>query len=294
MLKNSNKSFGIIGAGMAGSALAAYLASKNKLGFIFTRSKEEIPHLIKLGIPLNLIIQDLEAMCKIPDCFIIAVNDSAISSVSENLADTYGVILQDKHVFHISGTKSALELASLIPLNCKTFAAHPFQTFHKYRDDLFDNLYWGIEIGNTDEEDISDIIAQFGGKCLFLTENLIADKSKYHLIAVAASNFLISSIEFSKLLFENAKLNDVKLVEKIILTSMQNALDHYKDNSSFPITGPLVRSDFETIQNHLKSLADNENLRESYIHFSLATLRLLRERNVISDMDFNNLLKLLS
>jgi predicted short-subunit dehydrogenase-like oxidoreductase (DUF2520 family) len=292
-LISQDKTFGIIGAGMVGTALARYLDQKNKLGFILSRSEERTRKLIENGISIEHIIYDLELMCKIPDYFILAVNDSSISTVAEDLAEIFGNMLFDKYLFHVSGSKTISELSPLSNFPCKVFTAHPFQTFYTSSPENFDNLYWGIEKGNTEEDEIREIITQLNGSCYFLSEKQIANKGLYHLVAVAASNFLIASVEFSKLLFEEAKLEEPKLVETIINTSVQNALKYYNDMNHFPISGPLSRADADTIAKHLDILSGEEDLQSIYRLFSLATVNLLKKRNYLDEQQFSTILNTL-
>lgn len=285
------KTFGIIGAGMVGTALASYLSSRNQLGFIYARSPKRFENLINSGIPHYSIITDLDNMCRIPDCFIIAVNDTKITEVVEELKSTYGPILTGKYVFHTSGSKTFEEIKSLAQLSCNVFTAHPFQTFYVNNQNIFKNLIWGIEKGNTEENEIKEIIKELDGQCYFLTDENISQKELYHLTAVAASNFLISTIEFSKILFQESKLNNPEIVEQIINRSVQNATTYFDDNSIFPITGPLSRADEETIKKHLKTLSYSEELTDIYKHFSLATSAILLKRKMLTHEQYEKILK---
>ncbi|OGU60689.1 MAG: hypothetical protein A2X64_08185 [Ignavibacteria bacterium GWF2_33_9] len=288
MIDQSKKlTFGIIGGGMVGSALAQFLHKKGQLDFLYLRSSAKNAKFLQTGIPENLIINNFSNICKIPDCFILAVNDNEISNVVQTFESEYNVLLNDKFIFHLSGSKGTDLLTPLNKYNAKTFAAHPFQTFYFYNSEIFNNLIWGIETANTPLNEINSVISELNGKCYFLDNEIIAHKELYHLVAVAASNFLISTIEFSKLLFVESKLEEPRLVEQIIHLSVENSLKHFCDKNEFPLSGPLARGDSETITKHLNILSHKKDLQNIYKHFSLATLQLLHTKNIISKETFD-------
>jgi len=289
MLGSINNTFGIIGAGMVGTALGSYLSARDRLGFIYARSAKRIENLRKNGIQDFQIITDFDSICKIPDYFILAVNDNQIETVVSELKETYGPILTGKFIFHTSGTKNADILLPLTEFSCNIFTAHPFQTFYVNSSDILTNLIWGTEIGNSDESDIREIIALLGGSCYFLNEKTLAHKELYHLVAVSASNFLISSIEFSKILYSKYGLEEPKLVEQIIKTSTQNALNYFTKYDEFPLTGPLSRGDRDTLRKHLEILSAEKDLQHIYKYFSKAASLLLLEKKIISAEQFSRI-----
>lgn len=283
-----NRTYGIVGAGLVGSSLAEYLDAQNKLKFIVSRSDESTHRLIQTGITENVIRRSIEEICQFPDVLIIAVNDNSIKLVAEEIAEIFGNISFNRYVFHLSGTKTLSELSPFSEYPCKIFTAHPFQTFYDYAPSILENLIWGVEKGKNTEEEIKDIIAELGGKCLFLNESNVAQKELYHLVAVSASNFLVSSIEFSKIFYEHAHLKNPQIVDKIIESSVHNSLKNFQ-TKNVPITGPLSRADTETIVNHLNALSKYPDLKEIYSHFSLATAKILLKRNKISEVQFMNI-----
>jgi predicted short-subunit dehydrogenase-like oxidoreductase (DUF2520 family) len=286
--------FGIIGAGSVGKTLALKLFSQNNLGFILARSRKRKEELISAGIPPNLIINEFDDICKIPDIFVIAVNDSSIGDVVTSFSETYNVVLNEKFIFHVSGSKAIQELSPLEKFNYKIFTAHPFQTFTVYKESLLDGLIWGIENGNTSTEEIEKIISILNGKCCFLSQESAEKKELYHLTAVAASNFLVSTLEFSKILFEKSKLTEPKLIEQIVRVSVENSMNSLGKSDQFPLSGPIARADKHILRKHLATLENEGELKSIYNHFSIATAKLLHERGMLSSEECKEIIEIFS
>jgi predicted short-subunit dehydrogenase-like oxidoreductase (DUF2520 family) len=278
---NHNTKIGIFGAGMVGLPLAELLAEKDLLDFILIRNHEKAAAVPQIMRNNAKIYTDISNITTLPDIIILTVKNSAYKEIADKLAEHFKTDLANKYIFHTSGPMSLEVLEPLKNNGAYIFAAHPFQTFYEADKAIFNNLIWGIDRGNTQLDDISQIIAMLNGKPLFLNEYQIAHKDQYHLIAVACSNFLFGIIEFAKLLGAEINLNNKELLSQIVFHTIEVGLNNFNNLDKFPISGPLSRGDKEVLQGHINSLKDAEHLQTAYKHFSLATLELLEQSNVI-------------
>ncbi|MBP7214325.1 MAG: DUF2520 domain-containing protein [Candidatus Kapabacteria bacterium] len=279
---NNNTKIGVIGAGMVGLPLAELLAEKNILDFILIRNPQKaaaVPQIVRNNAK---IYNDISQIPDLPDIIVLTVRNSAYKEIADKLAEQFKSNLANKYIFHTSGPMSLEVLEPLKNYGAYIFSAHPFQTFFEADKNVFNNLIWGIDKGNTPIEDISQIIAMLNGKPLFLNDFQIAHKDQYHLIAVACSNFLFGIIEFAKLLGGEINLNNKELVSQILYHTIEVGLNNFDDINKFPISGPLSRGDKEVLLGHINSLKSAEHLQNAYKYFSLATLELLEQSNVIT------------
>ena len=281
MLSNNNK-FGVIGAGMVGLPLAELLAEKNLLDFILIRNPEKAANTPEIIRNNAKIYNNISQIPDLPDIIILTVRNSSYKEIADKLAEQFKSDLANKYVFHTSGPMNLEVLEPLKNYGAYIFSAHPFQTFFEADKSIFNNLIWGIDKGNTPLDDITKIISMLGGKPLFLNDFQIVHKDQYHLIAVACSNFLFGIIEFAKLLGAEINLNNKELISQIVYHTIEVGLNNFEDINKFPISGPLSRGDKDVLQGHINSLKYAEHLQKAYKHFSLATIELLEQTNVVS------------
>lgn len=281
MIKNDTK-IGIIGAGMVGLPLAELLAEKNLLDFILIRNPEKAANAPEIIRNNAIIYNDISQIHNLPDIIVLTVKNNAYKEIADKLAEHFKNYLANKYIFHTSGPMNLEVLEPLKNNGSYIFAAHPFQTFYEADKSVFNNLIWGIDRGNTPLDDISKIISLLNGKPLCLNDFQIAHKDQYHLIAVACSNFLFGIIEFAKLLGAEINLNNKELISQIVYHTIEVGLNNFNNLDKFPISGPLSRGDKEVLQGHINSLKDAEQLQSAYKYFSLATLELLEQSNIIA------------
>jgi predicted short-subunit dehydrogenase-like oxidoreductase (DUF2520 family) len=280
--------FGVIGCGHLGKVLSSKLANEFYLNFILCRNKVRKDELKNFNISESKVIANLNEIKSLPDVFVVAVSDNAIVEVIHQIAEQFQNQLQGKYFFHTSGITSTDEFKPLINYNVKYFAAHPFQTFYNADASIFNNLIWGVEKGNTSENEISDILNYVNGIPLFLDFKDKKQRILYHLTAVATSNFLKGAIEFAKYLSELSNLNNTQIIEQIVVQSIKDSFSKFGTNE-FPLTGPLARKDELTIKKHLNALSDEEDLYKIYSYFSLATLELMKKNGNLTNEEFKNL-----
>ncbi|MCE5304845.1 DUF2520 domain-containing protein [bacterium] len=289
---NKKSKIGLIGAGMVGMPLAKLLEEKNLLEFVLIRNPEKARNLSSTILEAK-IYNDISEIPSLPDIIILAVNNNVYKDIANQLASQFQNNLSNKYIFHTSGPLSLEILNPLKEMGAFIFAAHPFQTFFEADEKIFNNLIWGIDKGNTQERDITEIINMLNGKAMFLTDYQIEHKDLYHLIAVACSNFLFAIIEFAKLLGNEINLNNKELISQIILHTVEVSMNNFENIDKFPISGPLSRGDRLVLQGHIDSLKNSKALQLAYKQFSLATIELLIQNNILPGDKANEIKELL-
>ena len=263
----------VIGLGKVGTSLALSVLAKGVdiKGFNKTPIEADV-------YPFD-VFTEFESITVIPDIIFISVYDSAIEQVAKQVSMHFQDKLNGVPVIHSSGALGRDLLKSCEEYGAITAAAHPFQTFASISSKLMDGIPWGVDCKNTDKELFEKIINILGGSPIFLSEELKKNKALYHAIGVAASNYLVSAMQFAKELCAVAGLPHKELLTQICNTSIDNSLETLVDE--FPLTGPLARTDQSTIDKHLAALSLYPDLSLIYSLLGESTQLLAKKRNII-------------
>lgn len=278
------KKVSVIGAGKLGAALAFELNRKNMLNCVLARSQSKKIALSRAIEESKIISSISELQVKESDAIILAVQDSAIKELAMELANSFKSDLKGKQIIHCSGKERLSILEVCKEMGASIAAAHPYQTFFKYDNEVFQQVPWLIAAEQYEE--IAQFIISLNGKPFQLTDSELERKALYHSSAVVASNMLSSTIALSKLILKEFESIAPSIIDKIVHTTVKNCLSQSNDKD-FPITGPLVRGDLSTVAGHIEQLSFAPNLMKSYKAFSLATLEMLLHLNKITEEDYN-------
>ncbi len=280
----------IVGYGKLGRALSLQLLHDGRLKQIVSShlaSTEEA----KLFQTKNVeIIQDVANLKHLTNVTFLTVKDSHIAFIVEKLKTKFGEQLCEKMVLHCSGIFSDALLESLAKFGAKTASAHPLQTFFEYNPNLFKDIYWIVQTKYYD--DIKPILQALGGKVVQVDFD---DKTRsiYHASAVVASNFLNLLLLFAKKLIAETNLEPIVLLP-LIEQTLNNNKDNFDDANFTPLTGPLTRSDINTLKRHLESFAILPKYGEIYSKLALSFSKVALHNNNITEEDFVQIEKILS
>jgi predicted short-subunit dehydrogenase-like oxidoreductase (DUF2520 family) len=193
-------------------------------------------------------VTEWSAISKDADFYIAALSDGALAAFADNLQLEKGIIV------HTAGAVS-MEVLSGVSKNYGVL--YPLQSLRK---EIVHYHHIPLLVdGNTPDNKtiIANFAASLSGKTGFAND---ADRLRLHLAAVLVSNF-------TNHLFTIA--NDFCLQEKIDFNLLLPLMEHTVSRlHSFPPnqiqTGPAVRNDLTSIQNHLDLLKDYPNIAHLY------------------------------
>lgn len=190
-----------------------------------------------------------------PDFLFICTQDSEIARVCEHLS-AYGNRLHATQIIHCSGALSLEPLSSLITYGCRIGSMHPLQAFpHPKAQQAFFNCPIAIE----GDDDVANMLLEFaeqlGAKPFRLH---LGAKAKYHAAACIASNYLVTLAHISTALFEEAGVS-ASQSRALSQALMRSSFEHIstKPNFQSALSGPIQRGETQTIEKHIKSLADS-------------------------------------
>jgi predicted short-subunit dehydrogenase-like oxidoreductase (DUF2520 family) len=192
------------------------------------------------------------------DCYIICVKDDAIQDVAVQLSEVNGIVVH---------TAGAVSLEVLHGCGSGHGVLYPLQTFSKSKSVDLKSVPFCIE-GDRQEtlETISAIAHLLSAN---VTEVSSEQRKILHLAAVFACNFSNHLYHLSNELLKQHHLT-FDLLKPLILETA------FKVQSALPLevqTGPAVRNDSNTMEEHLALLADTPEMQLIYQMLSNSIIR---------------------
>lgn len=251
-MKQASKEFKevvLIGAGNLSTHLGKNLYKKGyKISQVFSKSKDSANTLSKVlkAEPIT----DFSRIKKDSDFYFICLKDDLISKSIKKIPTLSGIVI------HTSGSVNLNVLSSKFE-NCGVL--YPIQTFNKHIKKLsFSNIPLCIEANNEFSYSSIKELANH------LSENVRDINSKQrqtiHLAAVFSCNFVNYLFEIADNLLKKEKI-DISLLYPLI----EQTIAKIKTNAPAEVqTGPAVRNDIKTIEEHLKLLENEKKYQEIY------------------------------
>lgn len=249
----------MIGAGNLATQLGLALARKNiAIRQVYSRKAESAKALAeKLNTAFT---NDLGELATDADLYIVAVKDTAISEVLENLS-----LREDQLVVHTAGSIPMSVFEGFTP-NYGVF--YPLQTFSKEREVDFSTIPICLEASHPS---ILMKLQGLAGKLSGTVRQINSEERKtLHLAAVFTNNFVNHLYAIGADLLHTQKL-DFELLKPLIRETAS------KVEEIQPIvaqTGPARRDDQNVIQAHLKMLDNQPDYRKIYSFVSESIFRL--------------------
>ncbi len=290
-----NKRVYIIGVGKTGSSFSFELKDKGyEIEFLTDRNTIQLNEIADKLYPVSFSGNIEKSFVAGSEIIIICVQDRNIKDVVKEISE-FNLDLSKKFFIISSGSVSSAVFPAELFNKENTMSMHPVQTFDKVsfcNSHLLENIYFGIEGGNSAKELAAEMIGKLNSKFI----EIPADKKHlYHSACVISSNFLISLLNVSSEIMGSIGVDKKKTFEifkPLIEKTLQNISSEGLINS---LTGPFERNDVETISNHLYSInKELPSLIPFYTLLGMETVKVafkkesLNMKNVISILDLMN------
>jgi predicted short-subunit dehydrogenase-like oxidoreductase (DUF2520 family) len=234
----------LIGAGNVAQHLILAFQKSNQIELVqvFARNTNQLTHLLGSD-RLTANYTDL----KQADVYIIAVNDNAISEVSNQLP------FENKLVVHTSGS------VAMTDLNAKNRRGvfYPLQTFSKSKEVNFNEIPLCLETENPSDYAVLETLAKEISNVVYAVSS--EQRKALHVAAVFVSNFTNHMYHLGNEICEANNLDFAIL--KPLITETANKVQELSPKEAQ--TGPARRNDTTTINAHLAFLTD-DNQKEIY------------------------------
>ena len=256
---------GIISAGKVGAVLGAALRrAGHTIVAAHARSEESIERAEVLlpGVPL----QDVEEIVRTSELVILAVPDRELPGLVEGLAKL-GAWQAGHLVVHTAGSMGIEVLAPAMKMGALGLAIHPAMTFTGTSLDLsrLVNCPFAVSGPATILPVAQALVAEIEG----IPVTVDSDKrGLYHAALAHGGNHLVTVITQAMRLLEDAGIDDPgAFLAPLAGASADGALR----SGEALLTGPVVRGDTNTIENHIKVLSDYPEVLSTYRAIASAT-----------------------
>lgn len=183
--------------------------------------------------------------------FILAVNDSAITEVADEVILPEGSIL-----VHTSGA---------MPLDILGYSSasytgilYPLQSFTAGKKMDMEEVPFLVE--SEDEEALQKLKKLAKSISPLVYQIRSKDRKAIHVAAVFASNFTNHMLRIAEEIMRRQGL-DYEMLKPLIIETISKSLQIGAKNAQ---TGPAIREDYETLEDHHQFLSYNESIAEIY------------------------------
>lgn len=191
------------------------------------------------------------------DLWIFALADDALRDIVKN--QTLKQKINNALCAHTAGSVSK---NILLPLSENTGVFYPLQTFNKDIPLNFREVPIFIEANTEPNRKLLQNVAERISRHVnYLSES---QRMLLHPAAVFACNFVNHHLDLARQITDHHNI-DFKLLHPLITETIRKALEHGPQNSQ---TGPAVRNDRKTLENHRKLLKDLPDIQKIYTFVS--------------------------
>ncbi len=240
---------GVVGAGRAGTAMAAALARAGHRVVAASAVSQVSLGRIARSLPQVRVARP-EQVVEASDLVLLTVPDDALPGLVRGLAET-DVPMEGRLMAHASGRHGLAVLDPAVRAGALPLALHPVMTFTGRADDV--DKMTGISFGVTAPEQLRPVaealVVEMGGEPVFIAED---KRGLYHAGLASAANHLVTLVTSSSDLLREAGVPDpARMLGPLLGAALENALA-LGDQA---LTGPVARGDAETVAAHVEVIA---------------------------------------
>jgi len=275
----------IIGAGRVGSCFAYLL--KDSFDIIGVTSL--YPDQVKLE-NFKIFSQEKNIpLSREADVIFITTPDDFIEKTANEIFENTQI--KEKFVFHCSGCHPSSVLKKAKDNECFIGSIHPLQSVPNLEQGVknLKKAYFCIEGDNEAIEVAKKIVNAISGKYFVIDTKF---KPLYHLGAVFSSNFINSIIFTTCEIYKKIGIaEDYNKIIEIISPLFTGTVDGIKNFGVInSLTGPIIRGDIITIENHIKALKEYyPDVIETYKLLCIQTIKLakksVKEKELLSKIE---------
>jgi predicted short-subunit dehydrogenase-like oxidoreductase (DUF2520 family) len=279
---------GVVGAGRAGTALAAALRRAGHEVVAASAVSDASVRRVRRDLPGTAIKQPADVITA-ADLVLLTVPDDVLPGLVTGLAAT-GADLSGRLVAHASGRHGLAVLDPAVRAGALPLALHPVMTFTGRPDDV-DRLA-GISFGVTAPQPLLPVaealVVEMGGEPVFIAEE---HRDLYHAALAGAANHLVTLVvQAGDLLREAGVGQPSRMLGPLLSAALDNALRL----GDAALTGPVARGDAETVAAHIAALrAAAPEALPSYLALARLTADRALSAGMLSAPDAQRLLGVL-
>jgi predicted short-subunit dehydrogenase-like oxidoreductase (DUF2520 family) len=241
----------IIGAGRLGRSVGRSLRERGwKIHSVVTRSHATARRAVR-SIGGGHARAAISSEVFLAPIILIAVPDSAIPHVVQQLAAVGDPDARKRSVLHTSGTLSSGVLAPLRQLGATVGSVHPLQSFSGVSAPSLEGRVFAIEGDVAAVRAARSLARTLGGQIVLLAS---AGKPLYHAAASMAAGQVLAQVEAAIQIFASLGMKRREALRALLPLTRQVLENQERLGSRAAWTGPLARGDFRVIAEHEKAL----------------------------------------
>jgi len=273
-----NEKIGIIGVGRLGFHLAIMLKEADyQISIVIDRDTHKA---IKCMNESNALVSSdsIGDIGSDVTMLLICVQDDNIPDIADTLAKNEN-LNNNIVISHTSGLYTSKILHSINKKGIHLCSFHPCFSFTEESDILPENIYYAIEGDDEGYTRLEEIAECLGGKPFRIHKK---EKAVYHTACSMASNFLVGLIQIvDKLLRENIEDRNSDFIWPLVKGTFYNIQNKGINES---LTGPIIRGDVKTIEQHLITLKHfDKEVLDLYIFFGRRLLDIVKKEGLTKE-----------
>jgi predicted short-subunit dehydrogenase-like oxidoreductase (DUF2520 family) len=239
---------GVVGAGRAGTAMAAALARAGHRVVAASGVSQESLRRIAASLPGVPVLRP-EHVVERADLVLLTVPDDALAGLVAGLAATE-VPMEGRLIAHASGRHGLAVLDPVVARGALPLALHPVMTFTGRREDVAKMA--GISFGVTAPAALRPVaevlVVEMGGEPVFIEED---KRGIYHAALASGANHLVTLVvQAADMLTAAGVADPARMLGPLLAASLENSLAL----GSAALTGPVARGDAETVAAHIAAI----------------------------------------
>ncbi len=240
---------GVIGTGRAGSVLGAALMRAGH-NVVACTAVSDLSRLRAESLLPGVPIMTVNEAVANRDLVLLTVPDDVLPGLVDGLASTKA-ISPGTFVMHASGRFGVNVLSPLTAQGCLPLALHPVMTLTGTSIDLnrLSGCPFGVTAPHTLRPVAEALVVEIGGEPVWVPEE---SRGLYHAALAFGANYLMTLVNQTVDLLTASGIDDaLDLVTPLLSASLDNAIRQ----GDQAMTGPIVRADVATIEEHIRQLA---------------------------------------
>jgi predicted short-subunit dehydrogenase-like oxidoreductase (DUF2520 family) len=241
----------IIGAGRLGRSLGRSLRERGwRIHSVVTRSQTTARRALR-SIGAGHACATISSEVFLAPVILIAVPDSSIQAVVQQLADVGAQDARKHFILHTSGALASDVLAPVRRLGASVGSLHPLQSFSGVGAPSLEGRVFAIE-GDAGAVRVSrSLVRSLDGQVLLLDS---VAKPLYHTAASIAAGQVLAAIEAAIQLLASIGMKRREALRALLPLTRQVLENQERLGARAAWTGPLARGDFRVIAAHEKAL----------------------------------------
>jgi predicted short-subunit dehydrogenase-like oxidoreductase (DUF2520 family) len=259
MKKTKSLNICVIGAGRLGTTVSCMLAKEDNPALIFralaSRSDASLDRAKEImGSEARGIVftKDIKKAAALSDCILICTPDDAIGLVCTEIFSEKDMDFNGCYAIHFSGSKPLSVLGTAKSAGAKVASVHPLKSFASIKEAIktLPGTVYGITYCSEESKGTALLMVKsLGGMAIEVDDR---KKALYHAAACAASNYLVTLINYAVLIHRKIGIKPEDSLKGLMGLVEGTVSNIKKMGTQKSLTGPIARGDLGTIREHMK------------------------------------------